>query len=288
MRSYAGNGIDQPVGSPKIITIMRNPLERSWSSYKYNYRDPLLANLRKRNSTRRAKRDGKIRHSDEWYQTHKIFSFEDLVRAELEQLKECLAPGGDGELGTRLAYNTKGWAAPEFERRKAKGLPGLIALDETCYGKRPSKTVPRRQWKDLIENQPNKEIDVPNLHLVQSLIGRSIYVLPLEWWYALYPKHDLFVVCTEDLRYRSNETVANVSDFLGLPSFDFTNVTSAGIYNSGAHTGYDTATKWNNTVYVPDNIPISDELRKEYMEFVNPYNERLFQLTGKRCNWYGK
>lgn len=124
-----------------------------------------------------------------------------------------------------MAYNTKEWAAPEFERRKVKGLPGLIALDETCYGKRPSKTVPRRQWKDLIENQPNKEIDVPNLHLVQSLIGRFIYVLPLEWWYALYPKMDFFVVCTEDLRYRSNETVANVSHFLVLPSFYFTNVT---------------------------------------------------------------
>jgi hypothetical protein len=79
--------------------------------------------------------------------------------------------------------------------------------------------------------------------------------------------------------------MSNVSDFLGLPSFDFTNVTSAGLYNVGGHTGYDTVTQWNNTNYAPDTIPISKELRKEYLNFVNPFNERLFQLIGKRCDW---
>ena len=276
MRSHAGNGVDQPSVSPKIITIMRNPLERSWSSYKYNYHDPLLNNLRKKDS----------RLSDEWYKKNKIFSFEELVTAELKLLKECLAPGAVGERVARMVYGTKDWAAPVFEDREAKGLPGIVALDESCYGKRVSAIVPRRQWQDLVEDQPDKEIDVKNLHLVQSLVGRSIYVFPLDWWYALYPRKDLHVVCSEDLRYRASETMANVSDFLGLPFFDFTNITSAGVYNSGTHTGYDKVTEWDKTLYVPDDIPISDELRKEYMDLVNPYNERLFQLTGQRCDWY--
>lgn len=281
MQSHAGNGAMQPLVSPKIITIMRNPLERSWSSYNYNYRVPLLQKLRKKDSKAEAKYS-----SDEWYEKNKIFSFDELVKAELKLLKACLAPGGNAERSSSKRYSTKEWAAPIFERRQAKGLPGMISLDESCYGKRVSNAVPRRQWQELVEDQPHKEIDVENLHLVQSLVGRSIYVLPLEWWYALYPMKDLHVVCSEDLRYRASRTMSNVSDFLGLPSFDFTNITNAGIYNSGAHTGYDKITEWDKTVYVPDNIPISDELRKEYMDFLKPYNERLFQMTGQNCDWY--
>jgi hypothetical protein len=279
MHSRAGNGNGQPVGSPKIITIVRNPLERSWSSYKYNYRNPLLDNLRK---NERAIQN----HSDELYIQNKIFSFEELIRAELKLLKVCLQPGGAGEMGAQSLYGTIEWAATVMEQRRQHGKPPLVTIDESCYGGRVSRSVPRRQWKHLVEIHPKKIIDVPNLHLVQSLIGRSLYALPLEWWYGLYSERDLYLVCSEDLRFRPNEVMSNVSDFLGLPAFDFTNVTSAGLYNVGGHTGYDTVTQWNHTNYTPDAIPISKELRKEYLKFVKPFNERLFQLVGKRCDWW--
>ena len=32
-------------------------------------------------------------------------------------------------------------------------------------------------------------------------------------------------------------------------------------------------------------IPLSEEVRQEYLDFVRPYNERLFTLIGKRCDW---
>jgi hypothetical protein len=83
--------------------------------------------------------------------------------------------------------------------------------------------------------------------------------------------------------------MSSVGDFLGLPDFDYTDVTKTGMFNTGENSGYDTATKWSDDVQLPsssmNNIPISDELRKEYMDFVKPYNERLFQLIGKRCDW---
>lgn len=135
-----------------------------------------------------------------------------------------------------------------------------------------------------MEEYPNKVINLPNLHVVQSLVGRSLYTLPLEWWYALYPKDDLYVLCNEDLKYRSSESMSSVTEFLGLPSFDFSEVTSAGMFNTGGNTGYDTVTKWDESA-AADDIPISSELRNEYMEFVKPFNERLFKLIGKRCNW---
>ena len=161
----------------------------------------------------------------------------------------------------------------------------MVVLDESCYGGKVSKSVPRRQWKNMVLQHPNKIINVQNLHLVQSLVGRSLYALPLEWWYALYPKEDLFLFCSEDLRYRTSQSMSSLTNFLGLPTFDFTNVTSTGMYNMGGNTGYDSVTKWDNGTRATEDIPISNELRKEYMEFVAPYNERLYEVVGKRCNW---
>lgn len=282
-------------GTPKIITIVRNPLERSWSSYKYNYKKPVIDSIRKKYDNEedidpfmdKLQRTDKC-YTDEWYYEKYVFSFEEMIRAELKLLKECLTPGGRGEVGTREAYGSQDWAAPEFERRQLHGESALISLDASCYGDRISDAVPRQQWSDLVEEYPDKVINLPNLHVVQSLVGRSLYTLPLEWWYALYPREDLYVMCNEDLLYRSNESMTNVTEFLGLPSFDFSEVTGAGMFNMGGNTGYDTVTKWGESVgfaSATDDIPISAELRKEYMEFVKPFNERLFQLMGKRCNW---
>jgi hypothetical protein len=58
------------------------------------------------------------------------------------------------------------------------------------------------------------------------------------------------------------------------------------MFNVGGHVGYDTVTKWNETDSVDwSDIPISVDLRKRYMDFMYPYNERLFSLIGKRCHW---
>mmetsp|Transcript_6873 Transcript_6873/g.7750 ORF Transcript_6873/g.7750 Transcript_6873/m.7750 type:complete len:114 (+) Transcript_6873:231-572(+) len=106
---------------------------------------------------------------------------------------------------------------------------------------------------------------------------------------------------------------------LGLPKYDgFTQVLEEGAYNVGGHRGYDTATSWEDiqsgttTTTTPnitttttttnnnddeDNgggavgeqqqqqIPLPEELYQELKEFITPLNERLFALTGKRCNW---
>jgi hypothetical protein len=153
------------------------------------------------------------------------------------------------------------------------------------------------------------------------MIGRSLYVLPLEWWYLQFDPQNIMFVCTEELSDPStlNELVLQ----LGLPSYNFTSVVEEGAYNVGGHRGYDKATSWeelekdqedqeeetmdvmsnatmtnttqkqfhhSNDAATPspvmtNGIPISQELYDELQEFVKPFNERLFALTGKRCNW---
>jgi hypothetical protein len=338
MKNNAGNGYKQPVSIPKIITIVRNPLERSYSSYNYNYIQPNLAKIKKgvmkavEQSQRKfhkfhkghSKSDndsGGIRHhlqrrrmdlhhanrndNDEMIETiisknmtdEKIidtffFSFNDLIQAELKLLKKCLKKGGDAESGAKHLYGHKAWAKRLFTERMEHDnktmhtKPPLMTLDESCYGGTVSSTVPRIQWKKLVELHPKKMINVQNLHLVQSMVGRSLYSLPLEWWYELYPKKDLFLVCNEDLKFQPSETMSEVSEFLGLPKFNFENVVDQGLYNVGGHEGYDKVTDWKSVANsIDDGIPISDEVRKKYLAFVKPYNERLFQMTGTSCNW---
>ena len=186
-----------------------------------------------------------------------------------------------------------------------------------CYDAIEPKYVARKQWIDLANRIPNKVLDIPNLQLTQSIVGRSIYVLPLEWWYEAFAsasvkKEDwIYVVCTEELGDTPAEAMADVTRFLGLPDFDFTNVTSAGRYNVGGHRGYDTVTTDEEIVEeIAEEIAeeeessneammgtaatnssqidltaVSDELMSELLEFYRPYNERLFELIGKRCAW---
>ncbi len=312
---------------PKIIAIVRNPIERAKSSYKYNYVVPAIKMLRSGGGiTVRGKRiPGK--RSEQYYRTNHLFSFEELAYAELDVLKECLKAGGRGEQWT-YADSQPGTPFYETVRRRsnasASDVEPLINLDESCYDATKSKAVPRTQWEGLASEHPNKTLALPNLHLVQSILGRGMYALPLAWWYEVFSHVDdiekelaqMHVVCTEDLAETPGRSMDDVTEFLGLPKFDYTNVTNVGRYNVGGHRGYDTVTKFHEQYgsLISENpasanhessngdseeeeaadeeeveddplLTISDAFLNELVHFYHPYNERLFRLIGKRCPW---
>ena len=202
--------------------------------------------------------------------------------------------------------------------------PPLIDIDGICYGGTISRTIYREQWSELQAQHPQKVLLNRNLHLTQALIGRSLYTFPLEWWYlnfptptttdgssvgaaAIHPNPRITFVCTEDLSQPA--TLNEVAGRLGLPPYDgFATVVDAGAYNVGGHRGYDTPTRWdelgttavantNNTAsssasassaspkLATKTIPLPDDLYQELQDFIAPINERLFALTGKRCDW---
>jgi len=267
-----------PTKKSKIISIVRHPLQRAWSSYNYNYVQPALTKLRK----------GRIHdiprgQRDEFYQSY-LFTFEDLIQAELSILQHCLQ-SGEVANQTYKIFRGKEWSNVLF-RDRSQNLPSLIYL-ELCYGKQVSRTVPRIQWSQLLHEKPNHIINVPNLHLVQSLIGRGLYSIPLEWWYTLVPNENLYMICNEDLKQHPLKVMTDLTAFLGLPEFNYTPVVSAGRYNVHGHIGYDVLTAWNDTKdnFTLDMIPISHSLRDQLLEFLLPYNKRLYELTGRRCDW---
>lgn len=268
---------------PKILTIAREPLDRAWSSYNYNY---------VRDAVKVIKRKGAIKgyprgKSDEYYQEHHVFKFEDFIRTELALLKKCMEPGGKAEEEAKKKYYNK--FKTEYERRENEGLPPMVDIIDVCYPQPKYKSSPREQWSEMIKANPKREIGTPNLHLVEAFIGRGLYAAQVEWWYAAHPTENNYLVCSEDLKERPAETMLNVSNFLGLPDFDFTDVVGEGMFNVAGHKGYDKATPWDEVEEEKESeqleIPLSDALRKELLEFLDGQNERLFALAGKRCPW---
>jgi hypothetical protein len=280
---------------PRIIAAGREPIDRAYSSYRYNYVHPTIDSLR---SGKFAGIDGG--KPDEEYEKN-LFSFEDMVKAELQVLRECFAPNSTAIQKTRRKWGKEAWAKAEYNRRDRNGLPSLVDLDGFCYGKKVNGTVLRRQWADLAAKYPKKVIEPSTAFLTQSFIGRSLYVFPLEWWYLNFRKEDIYFVCTEELSDQSGEPMNNLGQFLGLPSYNFSHIVHEGAYNVGGHKGYDKKTSWTvieseveaetetetkpNVTEVQREIPLSEELLLELSDFIRPYNERLFKLTGRRCDW---
>ncbi|KAL7552063.1 hypothetical protein ACHAWF_015285 [Thalassiosira exigua] len=319
---------------PKIIAIVRHPVTRALSSYKYNYVVPALTKLRagKGLAASGARIPGGM--TDQYYRERHLFSFEELAYAELVWLKECLKPGGRGERYTRNHFGKKerGFFYDSVRRRDERNRnattsdvsPAFVHLDEACYLATKVSAVPRAQWRDLAAEHPNKTLALPNLQLTQSILGRGAYAFPLEWWYEVFSRPSsntaedrIEVVCTEDLASDPEGTMDDLTRFLGLPPFDFSNVTAVGRYNVGGHRGYDTVTKSPDVDEEDEDdkeeeegegegaarhggttpaeaqddgdevglMKISDALRNELAHFYKPLNERLFQLIGKRCPW---
>lgn len=326
---------------PKIIAIGREPVDRMYSSYKYNYVLPTIKHLQM----------GRIAdilkdQPDEYY-TQYLFSLEDFVRAELKQLRACFS-----DFGSAMTYDRWGtvdtFQPSVRERYLANGTnatvpPPLIDIEGVCYGKEVNKTVLRPQWAEMQMDHPDKVLLNFDLHLKQGMIGRSLYTFPLEWWYLVYPREEVYFVCTEELS--NPDTLNDLALHLGLPPYNFSDAIAEGAYNVAGHKGYDTSTSWeelelegqqhegteysledgpstdadaaaansnsNSNLGSPSSrppvssttidgaagtyddeqyartngIPLPEDLLAELKEFIDPINERLFVLIGKRCNW---
>jgi len=290
----------QRMPGTRLIVLGRNPLERAYSSFVYSYIDPHL-DLMRRGAMMPDVPKGL---PDREYLEKYLFTFEEHMQAELRVLQSCLAqPNGAAIAGARNKWGRYRWgtqAYADWEERQREKQGGsnsndtssydmLADLDGFCYGKQVNDTVLRPQWAELQMKNPQKVIMDKNVHLLQSHLGRSIYVLPLEWWYTQYRDEDVFFVCTEELQDLSGQSMEPLRQWLGLPQFNFSSILQQGAFNVGGNgnAAYDKETSWDKAAStgMATNIPISDELREQIMDFMEPYNERLYKLVGKRCRW---
>ncbi|KAL7556115.1 hypothetical protein ACA910_020198 [Epithemia clementina (nom. ined.)] len=273
----------------RLIVVGRDPIDRMYSSFVYSYIDPAIEAFR-----RNAVHGVPDNLTDEEYKEKYLFTFEETIRAELKVLRKCLAePDGAAIVKARLRYQSTSWGAKVYEDRERLGLAPLADIDSFCYGSKVNETVLRPQWAQMVAQHPQKVIIDKNTHLLQSHLGRSIYVFPLEWWYAHFDANDIFFMCTEDMKDLSGNSMEPLRKWLGLPVFNFSQTLQKGVYNVGGHRGYDKELSWDKITaanasggFAPTRvIPLSADFREEVETFLKPFNERLFQLVGKRCQW---
>ena len=88
--------------------------------------------------------------------------------------------------------------------------------------------------------------------------------------------------------------MSQVTSFLGLPPYNFSEVVSKGLYNVGGESsvGYDKLTPWSDyqssSVGDQKSIPLDKEFEDKLWEFVQPYNDDLTQLIKKECPQWKK
>ena len=250
----------------RILVILREPIERAYSSYMYNYVQP----------AQRQHQQNQLMILPNSSKTNELllFSFEEMIEAELTLLKECLGrTNNDNERVTdvELCYYFNQQREDETDMTSAKAIP---------------KAAKQHQWVHLNTTNPQKLqhlLQMPNIHLIQSLLGRGLYVLSLHLWYDIFSnKSNIYTICLEDLS-ASTKAMENVTAFLGLPFFDYTEIIQKGRYNVRGNEGFDTVSSLPSTK--EKDFFLSPSLLQEVIDFYNPYNEQLFQLIGKNCSW---
>jgi hypothetical protein len=118
-----------------------------------------------------------------------------------------------------------------------------------------------------LEGEKEKLINNPkyksNNYRRYSYLERGRYAEQLKRWLEFFPKEQIMVISSSDLRNKTDEVMQNLFAFLNLPSF------TPEAYKSSSH-------KYP---------PLDPEVRKELAAYFQPYNEELEALLGRKFNW---
>src|SRR5262249_51532821 len=97
-----------------------------------------------------------------------------------------------------------------------------------------------------------------------SYRARGIYIKQIRNWLSFFPREQILVISSDDLRKDANGVTNKVFAFLGLPPHQIE------VQNPDKHTDYE---------------PMKSRTRKNLVEFYRPYNAELEELLGMKFNW---
>ncbi|MEH7385241.1 sulfotransferase domain-containing protein [Bacillus sp. JJ1521] len=97
-----------------------------------------------------------------------------------------------------------------------------------------------------------------------SYLTRGIYANQLERWMQYFPREQFLILKSEDFFKDTQSTFKQVTDFLGISEFDFSE-----------------HKQWNVGQY----NRMEEQLREWLKLFFKPHNERLYQLLGRNLDW---
>lgn len=104
-------------------------------------------------------------------------------------------------------------------------------------------------------------------HLLPDFLHRGIYCTQLERYYEYFPKEQILILESNDLKKKRTETLCRIENFLKIPHID-----------------------WNALDIEEKHVsryfsPFPKEIRKELQSFYAPYNRKIYEMTGQDFNW---
>jgi len=174
------------------------------------------------------------------------------------------------------SYIRRPWVA----ERISKILPNikLIAIlrnpiDKTYshYNMSVTEGSQKLSFEDAIKEDMQKlesnvlqENEYFHVSVENSYLARGFYAEQLQMWFNLFPKERLYIISTEDLSSKTNETLNSIFDFLQLPHYKISDLDRQRV----------------------GKYPLMNpETRRLLIDYFKPHNEKLYLLLGKRFNW---
>ncbi|RCJ32534.1 hypothetical protein A6769_27770 [Nostoc punctiforme NIES-2108] len=124
------------------------------------------------------------------------------------------------------------------------------------------------RWFDWLFYEPSLLLEnyqqyIINCVLLPDLLG-SLYIYYLKEWMTIFPREQFLILKSEDLFENPSATMKEVYSFLNLPDYQMRKYPNQ---NPGSYP------------------PISDNLRRQLVEFFCPYNQQLEEYLGMKLNW---
>jgi len=121
-------------------------------------------------------------------------------------------------------------------------------------------------------------------NIARDMLLRGLYAPHLRGMLAHVPSEQVLVLLDSELKSDSNSTMRRVTDFLGLPSFDYSAVTEneIGEHFNRLYPRFEDASGWSLQGGY-DAIP--SDVATELAAFYAPFNRALERMLGRPTGW---
>ncbi|MEI8124455.1 MAG: sulfotransferase domain-containing protein [Parachlamydiaceae bacterium] len=121
-----------------------------------------------------------------------------------------------------------------------------------------------RLAEEMAELEKSEPIDGTGNHRKYSYLSRGLYAEQIQRWLDYFPKEQVMVISSDDLRKDIQKVTKEVLTFLELPTYNHFN------WNRGITHSYP---------------PMDPILRETLSDYFRPYNAQLEELLGRKFNW---
>jgi len=138
------------------------------------------------------------------------------------------------------------------------------------YGKHMVDFLNEPVYKDFYDCV-KEEIDLINKDIFRyepGFVRRGIYYNQIKNYLKYFDKKQLLIIESSEMRNKKEEVLNNVTDLLGISAFDFSKIDLKDAHKS----------KYKGN-------KIDEKSEKFLKKFYKPYNEKLFNLIGKKYEW---